>query len=58
MIVQSSFLTNFFPCLVHPCDTANNGGCNQICHKKKNNYECACKDGFVLGKDGQTCTKG
>ena len=46
------------PVLVHPCDTADNGGCNQICNKQKHKHECACEDGFVLGKDGKTCNKG
>ncbi len=44
--------------LVHPCDTASNGGCKQICNKRKHKYRCACEDGFVLGKDGKTCNKG
>ena len=46
------------PVLVHPCDTAGNGGCSQICNKQKHKHECACEDGFELGKDGKTCNKG
>ena len=44
--------------LVHPCDTANNGGCSQLCYKKMGNYKCACKSGFTLGEDGKSCNKG
>ena len=44
--------------LVHPCDTAANGGCSQICNKKMEKYECACKSGFTLGQDGKSCNKG
>lgn len=47
-----------YPHLVHPCDTARNGGCSQICEKGKDKYGCACEDGFVLGKDTKTCMKG
>lgn len=49
---------DFLPYLVHPCDKASNGGCKQICNKKKEKYECACEDGFVLAKDGKACNKG
>ncbi len=52
------FSLDSFPCLVHPCDTASNGGCNQICKKRKHKYTCACNDGFVLGNDGRKCSKG
>jgi len=44
--------------LVHPCDTASNGGCNQICNKHMQKYTCACEGGFTLGKDEKTCIKG
>ena len=57
-MVYFSLLINFFPILVHPCDTASNGGCSQICNKGKDNYTCACEDGFTLGKDGNMCNKG
>ena len=52
-------LMNYFPIfLVHPCDTASNGGCNQICKKHMQKYTCACEGGFKLGKDGKACIKG
>ena len=31
--------------------------CSQICNKKGKKYECSCKDGFKLLKDGKTCTE-
>ena len=49
---------DYFPFLVHPCDTGSNGGCSQICNKRNWKHECACEDGFVLGKDKKTCNKG
>ena len=50
-------INNFYN-LVHPCDEANNGGCNQICNKKKEKHECSCEVGFVLTEDNRTCKKG
>lgn len=47
-----------FQFLVHPCDEANNGGCNQICNKRKEKHECSCETGFVLTEDKKTCIKG
>ena len=47
-----------FQFLVHPCDEANNGGCNQICNKKNEKHECSCETGFVLAEDKKTCSKG
>ena len=44
--------------LVHPCDKETKGGCNQICNKRKEWYECSCESGFVLGKDKKICNKG
>lgn len=44
--------------LVHPCDKSDNGGCNQICNKRKEWHECSCETGFALGKDKMTCKKG
>ena len=55
---RDSILFVFSPYLVHPCDKSSNGGCNQICKKMKNEYACACQDGFVIGSDGKTCIKG
>ena len=44
--------------LVHPCDEANNGGCSQICSKRKEKHVCSCEPGFALEKDKTTCKKG
>lgn len=44
--------------LVHPCDEANNGGCGQVCNKRKEKHECSCEAGFVLQQDKTTCKKG
>lgn len=58
-MLKLSFLSNYFILLlVHPCDTTNNGGCNQICNKRNHTSECACQDGFALGEDRQTCREG
>ena len=51
-------LIKHFEYLVHPCDEANNGGCNQICNKREEKHECSCEAGFELGEDKMTCTKG
>ena len=58
IILQRCSITTHFPYLVHPCDKASNGGCNQICNKRKEKFECGCEDGFVLAKDGKACNKG
>ena len=50
-------INNFYD-LVHPCDEANNGGCNQICNKKKEKHECSCEGGFVLIEDNMTWIRG
>ena len=52
------FQINNFRSLVHPCDEASNGGCNQICNKVKDNHKCSCQAGFVLEEDKMTCKKG
>ena len=51
-------LINNFKRLVHPCDEANNGGCSQICNKRKENHTCSCEPGFLLGEDKRVCKKG
>lgn len=48
----------YFPISVHPCDKKGNGGCSQICNKRKDLHVCSCKGGFVLAKDKMTCNKG
>ena len=55
---RSSFQISNFQYLVHPCDEANNGGCSQICNKRKENRECSCEIGFTLGEDKTSCKKG
>ena len=52
------FIYHYILLLVHPCDTASNGGCSQICKRNKDKHTCNCEDGFVLGTDGKTCNKG
>ena len=34
----------------------DNGGCSQICVNKPGSFECKCKEGYLLGDDGKTCT--
>lgn len=46
-----------FP-IVHPCDKADKGGCNQVCIKRKAWHVCSCKSGFMLGNDKRICNKG
>ena len=53
-----SILIKYVGYLVHPCDEAKNGGCNQICNKREEKHECSCEAGFELGKDKRTCKKG
>ncbi|XP_031548735.1 signal peptide, CUB and EGF-like domain-containing protein 2 [Actinia tenebrosa] len=36
--------------------TANNGGCQQICHNLQGSYYCSCKDGYTLLPNGRSCT--
>ena len=55
---KRSFVFYHFQTLVHPCDEANNGGCSQICNKRKEKHECSCDVGFVLGEDKKGCNKG
>ena len=53
------FLIIHFQYLVHPCDEANNGGCSQICNKRKEKHECSCEAGFVqVDEDKTLCKKG
>ena len=33
----------------------NNGGCDQSCVNKPGNFECKCKDGYILAADAKTC---
>ncbi len=56
-LLVMGFLINVYY-LVHPCDETRNGGCNQICNKRKEKHECSCEAGFVLGEDKSTCKKG
>ena len=58
MILNYHFYQIIFLLPVHPCDTTNNGGCNQICNKRNHAYECACQEGFALGEDRKTCSEG
>ena len=34
----------------------DNGGCDHECKNKPGSFECSCKSGYTLGKDGTTCT--
>ena len=58
MLFNFTMYSHIISILVHPCDTAANGGCSQICNKKRDSYKCACKYGFKLGHDGKSCNKG
>jgi len=42
----------------HSCDTSENGGCEQICHKRGDDSYCSCEDGFRLAKNKRSCVKG
>ena len=57
ILIKCSFI-NYILLSVHPCDTASNGGCSQICKRNKDKHTCTCEDRFVLGTDGKTCNKG
>ena len=42
--------------LVHPCDKADNAGCEQTCEKKgEEDFICTCPTGFKLNADGKKC---
>ena len=44
--------------LVHPCDKADKGGCEQTCEKKgEEDLVCTCGEGFKLNADGKKCDK-
>ena len=43
--------------IVHPCDIGN-GGCGQICTRKGDSAVCDCEDGFKLGSNKKSCSKG
>ena len=44
--------------LVHPCDKAEKGGCEQTCEKKgEEEYICTCPVGYKLNDDGKKCDK-
>ena len=52
-----SLFTILFSEDINECET-NNGGCGDICNNlncTNGGYECACREGFVLGLDGRTC---
>ena len=50
------FLFGFI--LVHPCDKADKGGCEQTCEKKgEEEYICSCPVGYKLNDDGKKCDK-
>ena len=45
--------------LVHPCDKATKGGCDQVCEKDGAKAVCKCdKEGFQLEEDNQSCEFG
>ena len=60
ILIRNDVVTDIihFSILVHPCDKANNGGCSQLCKKRKEWHVCSCKAGFVLVKDNRTCKRG
>ncbi|XP_017850119.1 dorsal-ventral patterning protein tolloid [Drosophila busckii] len=37
--------------------TQNNGGCQHKCHNTYGNYQCSCRNGYTLNKDGHNCTE-
>ena len=41
-------------CNINECKD-HNGNCSQICTDKNVGYECSCRDGYKLDKDGRTC---
>ena len=44
--------------LVHPCDKADKGGCEETCEKKgEEEFICSCPVGYKLNDDGKKCDK-
>ena len=43
------------PCLVHPCDTEEQGGCSDICEKVGDQSKCKCNGLRILDKEGKLC---
>ena len=41
-------------CNINECKD-HNGHCSQICTDKRIGYECSCRKGYKLEKDGRTC---
>ena len=46
----TSFISDVNECAI------KNGGCNHNCMNTEGAYKCLCKEGYVLGSDGKTCT--
>ena len=47
--------------VVHPCDEANNGGCDQVngvCIKNGEVAVCSCNPGYLITNNGTFCVKG
>lgn len=40
---------------VDECLVAN-AECTQLCVNNPGSFECACKDGYILREDGETCS--
>ena len=42
---------------VHPCDSAEKGGCEHVCNKDGDQSVCSCNDGYKLKEDQHSCVK-
>ena len=56
-IMDDFLMLNFTILLIDIDECAvDNGGCDHICVNKPGSFECQCKEGYLLGDDGKTCT--
>lgn len=35
--------------------SVRNGGCDHICENSPGNFQCSCRNGYILSQDGTTC---
>ena len=54
-IIKGLLFEQFFSIDVDKCGVIN-GGCEHLCTNTIESYRCTCRSGFVLNKNGKTCS--